>query len=174
MSGYMPPPSRHDWGTPQELFDWAQAKYGPFDVDAAASSENTKFEVYFDEETDALEVSWGSYGKTFWLNPPYGRHYPKFVKKAWDEVNEVGTEVEKVVILIAARTDTKVWQDIIAPNADRIVFLRGRVHFDGHGPAPFASAIVVFDKTDWGYVEHRQTIEFLDWKAEAQSMQEEE
>ena len=51
------------------------------------------------------------------------------------------------MLLIPARPDTKVWQDIIFPNASQICFIRGRLRFgDAKESAPFPSAIIVFGK----------------------------
>ena len=33
---------RDDWGTPDWLYQWCSVVWGPFDLDVAASAENTK------------------------------------------------------------------------------------------------------------------------------------
>lgn len=50
----------------------------------------------------------------------------------------------EVIMIIPAAVDTRHWQKIIFPNAAAINFLKGRVHFDGLGPAPMACALVYF------------------------------
>ena len=77
-----------------------------------------------------------------WCNPPYGREQVKFVNKALFESKK---HKSTVVLLIPARPDTKVWQDVIFPNASQIRFIRGRLRFgDAKESAPFPSAIIVF------------------------------
>ena len=48
-----------------------------------------------------------------------------------------------VVCLLPARTDTAWWHDFVMKAAE-IRFIRGRVHFNDQGPAPFPSCVVVF------------------------------
>jgi phage N-6-adenine-methyltransferase len=50
---------RMDWETPPELFAWISEKYGPFDLDAAATAENALCATYFTPEDDGLAQSWG-------------------------------------------------------------------------------------------------------------------
>ena len=55
--------------------------------------------------------------------------------------------INQVVLLIPARPDTKVWQDIIFPNASQVCFIRGRLRFgDAKENAPFPCAIIVIGK----------------------------
>lgn len=133
----------HDWRTPPELFEAINSTY-QFTLDAAADTENALCPLYFTEEDDALAQSWN--GHRVWCNPPYGRELAKFVKKAFSEWVDNATTT---VLLIPARPDTKVWQDIILPHAS-VSFLAGRLKFlrpDGTStdPAPFPSAVVVFE-----------------------------
>jgi len=51
-------------------------------------------------------------------------------------------EGSEVIMLIPAAVDTKHWQQNILRTASMVNFLRGRVHFDGAGPAPMATALV--------------------------------
>jgi len=61
-----------------------------------------------------------------------------------------------VVFLIPARPDTKMWQDLIFPNASQVCFIRGRLKFGGAKEnAPFPCALVVFgdcvDLSEFGW-----------------------
>lgn len=49
-----------------------------------------------------------------------------------------------VVMLIPARTDTRIWHEVIFPHASKIAFIKGRVHFGNAGPSPFPTALVRF------------------------------
>ncbi len=74
-------------------------------------------------------------------NPPYGRAIAAWVRKCYDESRKSDT---LVVMLIPARTDTAYFHDYIYHKAREIRFLRGRVHFNNAGAAPFPSMIVIF------------------------------
>lgn len=128
-----------EWATPQDFFDKLNAEFG-FVLDAAATTESAKCEWFFTKETSALTQSWQMGGAVF-CNPPYSRGLQAaFVRKARAE-SLLGTTV---VLLIPARPDTVVWQDVILPHAE-VRFVRGRIKFGGHkNAAPFPSAVVVF------------------------------
>lgn len=137
---YMPQSARSDWATPQWLFDQLAAEFGPFDLDAAASSENAKCAKYFTKEENGLGPVWKG---RVWLNPPYGAPIRDWLNKARANVNAGFAEL--VVCLLPSRTDTKWFHEIVQPHAAEIRFLKGRLTFEGAaGPAPFGSMVVVF------------------------------
>lgn len=130
------------WSTPQSLFDQLNNDYH-FTLDVCADRSNHKCEKYFTERDNGLTQSWE--GNVCWCNPPYGREQAKWIEKAYHELQEHGVTT---VMLIPARTDTKVWFNIIAPYATSIKFIKGRLKFSGHkNSAPFPSAIIVFMNT---------------------------
>lgn len=94
-----------EWETPDYLFEFLQDLYGPFDLDPAATNENSKCDLFYDKELDGLFQDW--FGKVF-TNPPYGRGKitEKWVNKMFDEMER--EEVGIVVALLPARTET-VW-----------------------------------------------------------------
>ena len=109
-----------NWATPQEFFDKLSWRFGPFDLDPCASIYNTKCANFFTEAENGLEKDWEAY-------------------------NESKKENTKVVMLIPARTDTKYWHNYVM-KASEIHFVKGRLKFgDSQNPAPFPSAVVVFD-----------------------------
>lgn len=134
---------KHDWETPQSFFEELNSEFH-FTLDAAADDLNHKCEKYFTEEQDALSQEWK--GSVF-CNPPYGKKSPNFIKKAYEESKQEYNEV--VVLLIPARTDTKIWHEYIFGKAE-IRFLKGRLKFENNGQAkdaaPFPSALVIFKK----------------------------
>lgn len=71
--GYMPQPMRLDWGTPRYIFRYAEKRWGTHHIDLAASKENTKCDLYIDEEENALDKDWKRPHSRGWLNPPYGK-----------------------------------------------------------------------------------------------------
>ncbi|MGB4896923.1 MAG: DNA N-6-adenine-methyltransferase [Ignavibacteria bacterium] len=141
---------KQNWETPQDFFDKINKIFN-FTLDSCTEIETAKCEKFFTKEEDALVQDWKG---VVWCNPPYGREQVKFVKKALDEHNKYESTV---VILIPARPDTKLWQDVIFPNASQVCFVRGRLRFgNSKDNAPFPCALVVFSKekvelSDFGY-----------------------
>ena len=133
------------WGTPQDFFKQQEIKYGPFDMDVCATSENAKCWEFISPERDALTQPWHG---VCWMNPPYGRDIGKWILKAWRETCMPGHAL-RVVALLPSRTDTRWWQDYVQKYATRIEFIRGRLKFEGAvNSAPFPSAIAVFGRLD--------------------------
>ena len=124
-----------DWRTPKSLFDELRQEFD-FTIDAAASAENALLPRYWDIETDAMQQDWA--GERIWCNPPYGKHQIAFIAKAAERQADVA------VLLVPARTDSKVWHEYVFPNAE-IRFLKGRLCFGPtYGRAPFPSALLIF------------------------------
>lgn len=129
----------HTWETPKDLFEYLDSSFN-FDIDVCAVQATAKCEKFFSPEEDGLAQKWEG---MCWMNPPYGREQIKWIKKAYEEFKN---ETSKIVCLIPARPDTKVWQDIIFKNANAICFIKGRLKFGkSKDSAPFPSALIVFD-----------------------------
>lgn len=127
---------RHDWETPQFLFDGLNAEFR-FELDVCAAVENAKCKEFLSVEDDGLSCSWE--GKVCWMNPPYGRDISRWMEKAYRE----SANGALVVCLVPARTDTAWWHKYAARGEVR--YLRGRLKFAGaENSAPFPSAIVIF------------------------------
>ena len=155
------PRAKTDWETPPELMEALQRDFGGFDLDPCATYENRKAAAWFGRESwhcaseDGLEEPW--FGKAF-VNPPYGRDIWRWVEKCHYEVTR-GT-AELVVALLPVSPDTRWWQTWVS-QATEARFLKGRITFVGAaGPAPFASAIVVWRRGMLGW--HR--VSYWDWK----------
>jgi len=129
-----------DWGTPQAFFDRLNAEFH-FDLDAAASAENTKCRCFYTKEQNGLLHDWGTWPQSAWCNPPYGRSIGDWIAKAHREARINGVTV---VVLIPSRTDTAYWHDYVMRAAE-VRFVRGRLKFEGApNQAPFPSAVIVF------------------------------
>lgn len=124
-------------GTPKDFFDKLNAEFH-FDLDAAASSQNHKCDVWFGEggiAHDALGEDWGGEGITVFLNPPYSVA-GAFVAKAREEADKGA----RVVLLLPVRSDTKWWHRYVwdeKAGSDgalrpgvRVRFLAGRLNFE--------------------------------------------
>ena len=128
------------WETPPEIFKRCDKEFR-FDLDVCAVPSNAKCKRYYTPEQDGLRLPW--YG-VCWMNPPYGRHIHRWMRKAYEESQRGAV----VVCLVPARTDTAWWHDWAMKGEIR--FLRKRVKFVGaKSCAPFPSAIVVFQKRWW-------------------------
>ncbi len=130
----------NEWATPISLFNMLNKEF-IFSLDPCSTHENAKCEKHYTIEDDGLSKSWA--GQCVFVNPPYGGHTKEWLKKAVDSARDGAT----VVCLIVSSTDRSYWHEIIYPFAQEIRFMRGRVKFgDSKSTAPFASAIVVFDR----------------------------
>lgn len=117
---------RDNWKTPKATYDQLNEEFH-FDFDPCPT----------DPQFDGLVIEWG---KSNFVNPPYGRIIEKWLKKARQEQLFGKTSV----FLIPSRTDTKWWHEHVM-KADEIRFIRGRLKFDEHkNSAPFPSVVVVF------------------------------
>jgi phage N-6-adenine-methyltransferase len=132
-----------NWATPKEFYNKLNEEFN-FDFDPCPLNEG---EITPDK--DGLLIEWG---KRNFINPPYSKNLKEaFVKKAVDVANNGAL----CVMLLPVSTSTKLFHDVIQPNAKEIRFVRGRIAFEGintfgemvgKGSAPMHdSMIVVFD-----------------------------
>lgn len=138
---------KDDWETPDAFFNQYNARFH-FVLDAAANHTNHKCENWFGPGgvcNDALVSDWSLWLEkgNIWMNPPYSKgQQPKFVAKA---VKEALQSTNYVVCLLPSRTDTKLFHEVIVPNAEEIAFIKGRLKFKGAAQgAPFPSLVAVF------------------------------
>jgi len=126
-----------EWETPQDLFNKLNEEFN-FTIDVCAVPENAKCMKFYNANVcDALLEEWDD---VCWMNPPYGREIGKWIKKAYESMEENNATV---VCLIPARTDTAWWHDYVMKGEVR--FLRGRLKFsNAKFNAPFPCAIVIF------------------------------
>jgi len=137
-----------EWTTPQLFYDALHAEF-TFGVDAAATPENRKCDLFYgnDERGGALARDWTLSPYPHWCNPPYSR-CAEFVAKAYAEM----CRGVLTVMLIPARTDTRYFHGYLWDRIDHkpmpgveLRFVRGRLKFgDGKNSAPFPSMVVVF------------------------------
>ena len=132
-----------EWLTPRPLFDLLNRTYGPFDLDAAATDENHLCPKWFTKERSAVARLWRD---RVFINPPYGRELPKWMRTIFEHRNES----EILVALIPAKVGTRWWYNYVA-RASLIRFLVGRVTFGSAdnpqgNPAQFDSVVVVYNR----------------------------
>jgi hypothetical protein len=135
---------KDNWETPELLYQYLDSLYS-FDHDPCPIDHYVLLgmDIEAGASYDSLNKPWG---KSNYINPPYGRQIGKFIEKAYKE-----SLLGKIcVLLIPARTDTKWWHDFVMLAAT-VYLVRGRIRFkDGEHSAPFPSAIVVFDEKSNG------------------------
>lgn len=135
------PRQPNDWKTPDDFYNKLNERFA-FDFDPCP--------FQHDMSWDGLQIEWGQ--RNF-VNPPYSSPDLKnFVLKGIAE----SKKGKLCVFLIPASTDTKLFHDVIQPNAKSIEFVKGRLRFEGYNnagewcnaPAMKGSMIVVFENLD--------------------------
>ena len=116
------------WFTPSYVLDPVRVDLGgTIGLDPCTTEDNpVDAEMFWTPELDGLEMTWGGgdWLPTIFCNPPYSKAREPWVKRCI----EAGERGQKVVLLIPAATDTRIWQEA-ASTADAVVFLKGRVKF---------------------------------------------
>lgn len=96
---------------------------GRIGLDPCTTSENPcDAEVFYAPPTDGLAQPWKT--DRIFVNPPYGKAREPWVRKCI-EVGEMG---RRVVLLMPAATDTRVFQSAAA-SATVVILVRGRLKF---------------------------------------------
>lgn len=139
--------SKHyDYETPLELFNVLNAEFH-FTLDVCASMVNAKVRNFWTKAEDGLSHSWVN--EICWMNPPYGKALPEWMRKAKHEAHH---NQATVVALVPCRTDTRWFWDYCIDEEIRLI--KGRLRFkrglyDSKPTAkdfgaPFPSMIVIF------------------------------
>ena len=134
-----------EWYTPSWIFD----RLGlVFDLDPCSPPGGVPWipaRRFVDRSEDGRLVDWNG---SIWLNPPYGREGIPFLRKMLAH--------RRGVVLIFARTDTRIWQKLAA-SADVVAFVADRIHFvraDGFQSRPAApSSLIAFGDEEASAVE---------------------
>lgn len=125
------------WATPQQWFDYLDLEFG-FTFDPCCHHETAKCVKHYTPAEDGLSRSWAD--ERVFMNPPYGKDLPKWMRKAYIESRDNGA---LVVCFVPARVDTNWWHTYASKGEVRSP--KGRVKFAGaDNSAPFPVAIVVF------------------------------
>ena len=102
------------WETPDNVIEYVKKMWGEPALDLACSLENRKAPHAITAKMDLFKINpvlmnmknVGDDDQIWWMNPEYGRKMPDFIRRA----HELSVECQKrVVCLIPARTDTKIW-----------------------------------------------------------------
>jgi len=110
-------PHKNDWGTPPFFYDQLNEKYN-FNFDPCP---------YMHDLTlwDGLKIEWKERN---YINPPYSRKEKEaFIIKAVEE----SKKGKLCVMLLPVSTSTKIFHEVIQPNAVKIDFVKKRIPFIG-------------------------------------------
>lgn len=144
-----------DWYTPVDVFEEGLALLGVdrFDLDPCTNPRSPIWplvEHHYTVDDDGLARPW--FGRV-WVNPPYGRSIPAWIRKAVAEI--ASSRVDALLLLVPAKTDTGWWHQAVDAGLNPTM-RRGRVRFwepqpDGtlarpRGSGKFPSAWLAFRK----------------------------
>lgn len=125
-----------EWYTPKYIID----ALGPFDTDPCSPAERPfdTAKTHYTTSDNGLMQEWSG---LVWCNPPYGKEMKHWVQKCADHGN--------AIVLIFARTETPVFQNIIFRKASAICFVDHRIRFIPQhggqtGPSGAPSVLVSF------------------------------
>jgi site-specific DNA-methyltransferase (adenine-specific) len=112
-------PINDNWMTPESFYKELDNEFH-FDFDPCPLNHNTDL-------WDGLKIEWG---KSNFINPPYSRKLKEaFILKALEE----SKKGKVCILLIPVSTSTKIFHEVIKPNAKDIRFIKGRIKFTGIG-----------------------------------------
>ena len=118
--------SDDNWRTPEKIYK---------ELDA---------EFHFNDDPCPLNGSGGlerEWGLSVFVNPPYSNPMP-WCRKSYIESLKGST----VIMLLRGDTSTNWFHDWVLNKAE-LRFIKGRLHFNDKGPAPFPSIIAIY----WGH-----------------------
>jgi len=158
MPAQKPGRSRQDYATPPEFIAAVKQRLGieSFVIDLAASADNTKAPLYFDEENDSLAQDWTTYAwdEWCWLNPPFANIAP------WAEkCKEAAIAGVRIAFLVPAAVGSNWFRDYVDGWA-HVLMLNGRISFDGEGPYPKDCILCLYGPMHQGY-------SVWDWRKQA-------
>lgn len=104
------------WESPKEVVAWMAERYGPYDLDAAASESNKVCDKFYSQQTNCLKRWWGS-RKHVWLNPPYSAP-DAFVLKAIEQMDHDN----QIDMLLPADNSTAWFRDA-QQNAAEVIWI---------------------------------------------------
>lgn len=113
-----------EWRTPPGFYHFASAMWGPYDLDVAATPENSMCPRFYTEADNAVSVDIPWDGRV-WCNPPYSRIMPWVEKALWEVYSK--RRCPHVTMLLPPNVDTE-WFHLGAHRATTYL-LRGRIRF---------------------------------------------
>ena len=112
-----PDSTRSDWRTPDELFNYLDLRFGPFEVDLAACELSAKCDLFYSKEVDSLKQDWTAH-KNMFMNPPYDNIMPWAIK-AVDTISESKKGTKITVVL--PNDNSTAWFSKILSGSSRVI-----------------------------------------------------
>jgi phage N-6-adenine-methyltransferase len=133
--------SRQDYQTPKVFLEAAERRYGKLVIDLAATPENSVAPIFFGEEINSLAQPWNVEKARgwMWLNPPFDTIGPWAAKCAQE--SKLGA---RILFLVPNSTGSNWFRDFVF-NKCLVLFLNGRLSFDGKNPYPKDLVLCVYD-----------------------------
>jgi len=141
MPAQRPGNSKQDYATPPEFIAAVKKRFciDHFTYDLAASATNTQARFYFDEKIDSLKQDWSKLDGDLWLNPPYANIRPWVEKCA----TTITGRRRRIFFLVPAAVGSNWFADHVDLEA-LVLFLNGRISFDGKAPYPKDCILAVY------------------------------
>lgn len=146
--------SRQDYETPKAFISAVETRFGPLIVDLAASKINAKAPRCFTKDDNSLAQCWAEWRGNLWLNPPFDDIAPWAEKCARESIHN------RILFLVPASVGSN-WFKSHVFNKANVIFLNGRLSFDGIAPFPKDCMLCEFG--------HAPGFEVWDWKKDIQA-----
>lgn len=143
MPAQKPGLSKQDYATPREFINAVEDRFGKLRFDLAAHKRNTRCKLYYslEEGVDSLGKDWTKLTGNLWLNPPFADIEP-WARKCWESTSGSNSYIQ-IFFLTPASVGANWFADHVWHRA-QILFLRGRLSFDGVAPYPKDCMLSVF------------------------------
>lgn len=132
---------RSEWHSPIEVVEAARAVMGGIDLDPAScaqANEIIKAEKFYSVRDDGLKHPWSG---RVWLNPPYGRFAPIFVKR-FSELFSAGS-IEQGILLLGTHHLTTEWIGPLFSHKSIICFPTKRLQFSDSRSRPAHGSVIL-------------------------------
>lgn len=135
--------SKQDYGTPRAFLNAVENRFGPLEVDLAATAQNAKAPTFIASEENSLAVDWVERfeGRNCFLNPPFANIAP-WAEKCADFAHRARTG--RIFFLTPASVGANWYAEHVHRKA-YVISLQGRLTFEGEStPYPKDCILSVF------------------------------
>jgi len=125
--------TKQDYGTPWEFVRAVERRFGPLVRDLAASAENAKAPLFYDESRNSLTVPWAeeNHDGNLWLNPPFADIGPWAMKCRDQSLVRRREGGQGFIILLTPASIGSEWYANHVHGFAYVLGLSPRITFDG-------------------------------------------